>query len=130
MAEAGLLTGVPVLGAFLGTSAGGPLVDWLYAVTGSLRWSRRGVWLVGKTVCGVLFLVAARMENPYVAVTVIGVAAFVSDATVPANWAMVTDVGGRHAGVVYGVQNTAGCIGAGICPLLVPKLVEWSGNSN
>ena len=42
----------------------------------------------------------------------------------------LTDVGRRHAGVVYGVQNTAGCIGAGICPLLVPAVVQWSGSWN
>ena len=128
MSEAGVLTGAPILGGFLGTAVGGPLVDWLFAVTGSLRWSRRGVWLVGKTSCGVLFLVAAQIQDAHGAVAVIACAAFVSDATGPANWAMVTDVGRRHAGVVYGVQNTAGCVGAGICPLLVPAIVEWSGS--
>ena len=40
---------------------------------------------------------------------------------------MVTDVGRRHAGVVFGVQNTAGSIGAVICPLLVPYVVDWRG---
>ena len=127
MGPAGLLAVVPHLGGFLGASIGGPLVDLLYRATGSLRWSRRGVWLFGKSSCGLLFLVAAQMQNAYVAVAVIGVAAFVSDATGPANWAMVSDVGRRHAGVVYGVQNTAGCIGAGICPLLVPAVVSITG---
>lgn len=61
---------------------------------------------------------------------VIGVASFASDRTAPANWAMVTDVGRRHAGVVYGVQNTVVCIGAGICPLLVPAVVQGSGGWN
>jgi len=127
LAEAGLLTVLPHVGGWVGSAIGGRLLDWLLAVTGSLRWSRKGVWLVGKTCCGVLFLVAASVENPYVAVGIIAMAAFCSDSASPASWAMVTDVGGQHAGVVYGVQNTAGCVGAVICPLLVPEVVRMSG---
>jgi nitrate/nitrite transporter NarK len=83
--------------------------------------------LVGKAGCGALFLVAAQLENPYLAVGVIGAAACMSDSANPAAWAMVNDVGRRHSGVVFAVQNVAGCVGAGICPLLVPAVVEWSG---
>ncbi len=127
LAEAGLLTVLPHLGGWVGSAVGGRLLDWILAITGSLRWSRQGVWLVGKTCCGILFLVAARVENPYMAVGIIALAACCSDSASPASWAMVTDVGGRHAGVVYGVQNTAGCVGAVICPLLVPEVVRMSG---
>ncbi|MFP6769468.1 MAG: MFS transporter [Planctomycetaceae bacterium] len=127
LAEAGLLTVLPHLGGWVGSAVGGRLLDWILAITGSLRWSRQGIWLVGKTCCGILFLVAARVENPYMAVGIIALAAFCSDSASPASWAMVTDVGGPHAGVVYGVQNTAGCVGAVICPLLVPEVVRMSG---
>jgi ACS family glucarate transporter-like MFS transporter len=127
LAEAGLLTVLPHVGGWVGSAVGGRLLDWILAITGSLRWSRQGVWLVGKTCCGILFLVAARVENPYMAVGIIALAACCSDSASPASWAMVTDVGGPHAGVVYGVQNTAGCVGAVICPLLVPEVVRMSG---
>ena len=60
-------------------------------------------------------------------VGIIGVAACFSDAGSPTSWAMVTDFGRRHSGVVFGIQNTAGCIGAGLCPLLVPFVVKLWG---
>ncbi len=127
LGEAGLLSVVPHVGGFVGAVVGGRVVDILLSMTGSLRWSRRGVWLAGKAGCGALFLLAARIENPYIAVAVIGVAACASDLAAPASWAIVTDVGHRHTGVVYGLQNTAGCVGALICPLLVPTVVAWRG---
>ncbi len=127
LAEAGLLTVLPHVGGWVGSAIGGQLLDRILAMTGSLRWSRKGIWLVGKTCCGILFLVAARVENPYLAVGIIAVAACCSDSASPASWAMVTDVGREHAGVVFGVQNTAGCVGAVICPLLVPEVVRMSG---
>jgi sugar phosphate permease len=130
LSEAGLLAAVPHMGGGIGTLVGGRVLDWLLEVTGSLRWSRRGVWLAGKASCGILFLLASQMQNPYVAVGIIGLAACLSDLGSPASWSMVTDVGGRHSGVVYGFQNTAASIGGGICPLLVPFVVgRWGWES-
>ena len=92
-----MLSTAPHLGGLLGTATGGPLTDAQLRMTGSLRWSRSAIWLVGKVGCGLLFLIAVGMENPYVAVALIGVAALLADSGGPASWAMVTDVGRQHS---------------------------------
>jgi len=129
LAGAGLLTMVPYLGGWLGAVLGGRIVDLVFASTGSLGWSRRGVWFTGVSLAAMLYWVAAWLENPFVVVGVIGVAATCASAGLPALWAAIGDIGGEHAGVLFAVQNAVGCVGAGICPLLVPQVVErwgWS----
>ena len=50
-----------------------------------------------------------------------------SDLASPASWVAVTDIGKQFSGVVFGIQNSMGAVGAALCPLLVPAVANiWS----
>ena len=127
LSKAGLLAMTPYIGGWLGAVLGGRLVDRVLAQTGSRQWSRRGVWFIGISLAASLYWVAAMLENPYVVVSVIGVAAACASASLPALWAAISDIGGEHSGVLFAVQNSVGCVGAFFCPLIVPEIVERWG---
>ena len=45
-----------------------------------------------------------------------------------AAWSTCLDIGGHHAGVVSAAMNTAGQVGAFLCPLIVAYMVKGLGS--
>jgi nitrate/nitrite transporter NarK len=52
---------------------------------------------------------------------------FMTDLGIPAVWAFMQDVGGRHSAAIFGWANMWGNLGAGLTIVMVPKLLGPEG---
>jgi MFS family permease len=119
-----ILTGLPFLCGAVGSLVGGRLSDRLIRATGSRRWGRSLVGVVGFTGAGLCVLGTGFTTRPWQAVTLLCLAFLINDLAIPAIWAACADVGGRFAGTVSGIMNMAGGIGAIFCPILIPVILK------
>jgi hypothetical protein len=93
--------------------------------TGSRRWARRTMGLLGKGGGAALLLAGVSAQSPVLAVVLISLASFTSDLALASMWAVCTDAGGRFVGTVFGVMNTVAAVGAALSPLLAGYLLNW-----
>jgi MFS transporter, ACS family, glucarate transporter len=114
----GWVAGLPMICGAVGCVLGGILTDWLVRRTGSRRWGRRLMGLLGKGGGAALLLAGACASEPAVALGLISLSAFTSDLALAAHWAVCTDAGGRFVGTVFGLMNTAAAVGAAVSPVL------------
>jgi sugar phosphate permease len=113
-----IITGLPFLTGAAGALIGGSLSDRLIRLTGSRRWGRSLVGLVGFGGAGVCLYTIGLVDQAWMAVSLLCLFTFINDLAVPVIWAAATDIGGRYAGTVSGTMNMAGCIGAALSPIL------------
>ncbi|MDX1946417.1 MAG: MFS transporter [Pirellulaceae bacterium] len=109
----GIFSALPLLGGALAGLIGGALNDWLIAVTGSRRWSRSLVGLVGKGMAAVLLLAALRWyHDPYIFCGFLFGVKLVGDWSLTSSWGVVTDIGGRATATLYSFNNAIATLGA------------------
>jgi MFS family permease len=113
-----ILTGLPFLSGAAGAFLGGAFSERLIRRTGSRRWGRSLVGLVGFGGAGLCLYTIGLAEQAWLAVVLLCLFTFINDLAVPVIWAAATDIGGRYAGTVSGTMNMAGCIGAALSPIL------------
>jgi MFS family permease len=119
-----LVAGLPfVCGAF-GALAGGRWSDVLVRRTGSRRWGRSLVGVVGFTGAGVCVFATGFVADAWQAVALLCLAFLINDLAIPSIWAASADIGGRFAGTVSGVMNTTGAVGAFLSPVLMPFVLS------
>jgi MFS family permease len=118
-----LLTGLPYLCGAFGSLVGGGLSDRLVPILGK-RWGRSLVGVVGFLGAGTCVLATGLVTATWQAVTLLCLAFLVNDLAIPVIWAACADIGGRYAGTLSGVMNTAGGVGAILSPLLIPYVLE------
>jgi MFS family permease len=114
----GWVAGLPMALGAVGGALGGVLTDWLMHRTGSRRWGRRLLGLVGKGGGAVLLVAGTRAEHPAWAVALLALSAFAGNLALAPFWAVCTDAGGRFVATVFGVVNTAAAVGAFLSPVV------------
>jgi MFS family permease len=120
-----VLTGLPFLCGAVGSLAGGRLSDRLVARTGSRRWGRSLVGVVGFTGAGLCVLSTGFATEAWQAVTLLCLAFLINDLAIPVIWAACADVGGRYTGTISGLMNMVGAVGAILSPALIPNAEGW-----
>lgn len=128
--EAGTMASMPHWAVLLGSLYGGALSDRLLGWSGSRRVGRQGVAaasMLGTVLCVGLAYVA---PTAWLAVLALSAGAFSSALAGPCGIALTMDLGGRDAGAIYAIMNTAGSLGAILFPVVVPRVVEVSGSWN
>jgi MFS family permease len=120
----GWVAGLPMICGGVGCLLGGVLTDWLTRRTGSRRWGRRLMGLLGKAGGAAFLLAGACVPDAAVALVLISLSAFTADLALAANWAVCTDAGGRFVGTVFGFMNTAAAVGAAISPVLAGYILD------
>src|SRR5262249_50139881 len=121
----GWVAGLPLILGAAGCTLGGLWTDRLVSRTGSRRWGRRIMGLVGKGGGALLLFAGASMDDPAWAVVLISLSAFTSDLALAAHWAVCTDAGGRFVGTVFGIMNMVAAAGAALSPVLAGYLLAW-----
>jgi MFS family permease len=121
-AQSQFLSGLPLLCGGFACLAGGWLSDYAIRKTGSQRWGRRLVPIVGWTVAGLCAFAVSQLQSPVAVMALIVLAFAFQDLGVPAMWSLPTDIGGRFAGTLGGWMNTAGAIGGMLSPLVAAKM--------
>jgi MFS family permease len=77
------------------------------------------------------YLLAVRTGNPWLAAVGFGMVAFFADFGLPAMWATMQDISGRHQAQLFGWGNMWGNFGAAIQPMLFTLvLAEFDGNGD
>lgn len=120
-----LLTGLPFLCGAIGSLLGGGLSDWLVRRTGSRRWGRSLVGLVGFFGAGVCVFATGFVAEVWQAVALLCLAFLINDLAIPVIWASCADVGGPFAGSVAGLMNMVGAVAAMLSPALIPFVLAW-----
>jgi ACS family glucarate transporter-like MFS transporter len=125
--EMGLFTALPFLMGAAGNLAGGFLGDALVRRVG-LKTGRRLMGCTGLLGEAVL-LTCMTLTRDHAAIVVLSSIGFgVADLMLPTAWAVCLDIGGRRAGVVTGVMNTAGQAGGFVCSVLFGYVVKATNN--
>jgi ACS family glucarate transporter-like MFS transporter/ACS family D-galactonate transporter-like MFS transporter len=124
--EAGKWASLPLVAVVVGNLVGGSLVDALFRRTGSARLSRQAVAVTGVGLCGVLFALTPGINDPAVAIAVLGAAAFFFGVGSPSSYTITIDKGGPYVTAVFSIMNTAGNIGASVSPIVVAQFVAAS----
>jgi MFS family permease len=114
-----------LIGGALGGAFGGMLNDWLIHQTGSRRWSRTSVALVGKVVAAGLLAFAVTLPDGRTAALLLFTCKFFTDWGNATIWGAITDVSGRAAGTIFGIINGAGAA-AGFAAN--PLIGQWKGD--
>jgi MFS family permease len=115
-----IITGLPFLSGAFGALFGGRLSDHLVRTTGSRRWGRSLIGVIGFTAAGSFMVAAGFAPTGWLAVTFFCLATMVNDLAIPVIWAVCSDVGGRFSGTVAGIMNMVGGVGGMLSPALIP----------
>jgi MFS family permease len=121
-AQSEIMSGLPLLVGGLACLGGGRLSDWLIQRTGSKRWGRSLLGIVGFGGAGLCALVVAGLDSAWPAILLMCVAFGFQDVAIPGIWSLPADVGGRYAGTLGGCMNTVGAIGGMLSPLVAARL--------
>jgi sugar phosphate permease len=123
--EARSLSSWPLLGMVIGNIVGGLATDWLLHKTGSARFARRSVAIVGLLACALFVVLAALVEDGYTAVYWLTAAGFFLECTIGASWSVPMDTAGKYSGTVSAMMNMAGqLVGAVLSPYVFGKFAQ------
>jgi ACS family glucarate transporter-like MFS transporter len=122
-----LLASLPLLLGGVGCLVSSRLSRRLSPAMGVAR-ARRLLAIVGFLAAAVALELFTRIEDPTLAMLMLGVAGFFGDFVMPPAWTACMDLGGRYAGTISGGMNMAGSVAGGCSPLVVGYLLEWTGN--
>jgi sugar phosphate permease len=128
-AAANLLAGLPLVMSVTGDLFGGLVTDWVTARFG-LRHGRSTLGVVSYLIAAACLLAVPYCRQPVLAAVFIALAVTATMFSLAGAWATCMDVGREHTGTVGAAMNTAGQIGALLCPIVVAYAVEWFGNWN
>jgi sugar phosphate permease len=106
-----------------GAILGGWLTDWMTRRLGT-RWGRSLPLVLTRFLAVIPYCLIPFVNDPWLAMTLMGLAAFCSDLGLPALWAYNMDVGGRNVGFVLGWGNMWGNFGAALSPVAVNAIVQ------
>jgi ACS family glucarate transporter-like MFS transporter len=127
--EAGLLSGIPLLGGVAGCFLGGIAADLLTRRLG-LRWGRSATGIAAKVLATAGLIGAMSAPSAWAAALWLAFFAFATDLGMGATWAYFQDAGGPFVGTLLGWANMFGNLGAFLSPLLVGGLVgpdhDWT----
>ena len=120
--ERGTMATLPMLLGIGGMLTGGWITDRLSGVLG-LRWGRCLPTALSRFVGMAAFVSCAYLPSAWSVTAALCVMAIATDLGVPAIWAFMQDIGGRHVGSVLGWSNMWGNFGAAVSPLVLNAIV-------
>jgi MFS transporter, ACS family, glucarate transporter len=119
-----IVTGLPFLFGAAGCLLGGRLSDRLVVWTGSPRWGRSLLGIVGFSLAGLCIVGMGFAATAGQAIVLLCLANLVNDMAIPVVWAVCADIGGRYVGSVAGLMNMIGAVGGMLSPLLIPVVLK------
>ena len=119
--------GLPFFVAIFGDLCGGFITDAASRRFG-LRFGRTGVGAITCVIAAGTLLAVPFCVNPHAAAILIALAVAATMTSLAATWATCIEVGGSQPAVVGATMNSAGQVGAMLCPLIVGYSLEWFQN--
>jgi ACS family glucarate transporter-like MFS transporter len=124
-----LLAGLPLLMGGVGCLISAALIPRIATSIGSVAGARRIIAIIGFLGASTSILIFTRIQDPTLAMVVLGFAGLFNDFVMPAAWAGCMDVGGRYAGTLAGSMNMMGSIAGALSPLVVGYLLAWTNQN-
>jgi ACS family glucarate transporter-like MFS transporter len=121
--ERGWMASLPLLLGMAGMLAGGWVTDGLTRRVG-LRWGRALPMGLTRFAGAAAFAACLLLHSPWSVTAALCAVAITTDLGVPAVWAFMQDVGGRHVGSVLGWGNMWGNVGAAVSPVLLNLAID------
>ena len=106
---------------------GGLTCDWLVSRVG-VKWSRRGVGIGGQLLAAVSIASSIFAANHYAVIACLSLAYAGIAFQQPAVFSACLDIGGARGGVVTGLMNTAGQVGAALSSVVFGYIVKATGS--
>jgi hypothetical protein len=94
--------------------------------TGSLVRARRILGFTGFALAGLVFFLPARVQNPMMVMSAMGLASLFGDLSMPCSWGACMSVGGKFAGTFSGSMNMMGNLGGALSPLAFNWIAKHS----
>jgi ACS family glucarate transporter-like MFS transporter len=124
-----LLAGLPLFMGGIGCLVSGFIAKHLAVWVGSVIRARRILAITGFIGASGAIVIFTRLQDPTLAMLMLGVSSFCNDLVMPPAWAASMDLGGRYAGTLSGSMNMVGNLIGGSSPLIVGYLLDWTGNN-
>jgi MFS transporter, ACS family, glucarate transporter len=115
-------SGLPL---FLGAGTclvGGFLSDYAIRKTGSRRWGRSLIPVVGLSLSALCVFAVPAIDSASGVITLLALGFMFQDLGAASMWSVPADIGGRFTGTVGGWMNSAGCIAGMLSPLIAAKV--------
>ena len=119
----GMLAGLPLMLSAAADLVGGLSTDRAVRAFGP-RVGRCGIGAVSLLVAGIALVAGAAVHDPLLSALLIAVAGAADSFLLGAAWGTCLDIAGPHAGLVTGVMNTAGQLGAFLSPIVLGYLLK------
>jgi sugar phosphate permease len=122
---AGKMASVVLAGAAVGCLSSGFINDYLARITGYHPVRFRLYGFAGTAAAAVALVISIQCEDPW-ATSLWASLAFMCALTQQATfWAVTTEIGGAHLGVVFGLMNSMGVPGATASSVFLGSFVDW-----
>jgi ACS family glucarate transporter-like MFS transporter len=118
----------PLFFGGLGSLFCGFASSWIDQWTGSVTKTRRIMAYLGFWGAAVFLLIHAQIENPLIAMIIMGMASFANDLAMPGSWGACMDVGGKYAGSLSGSMNMMGNFAGGVAPVILGFVLQQTNN--
>jgi ACS family glucarate transporter-like MFS transporter len=123
--EAGKLASLVLAGSAVGCLASGFANDYLARATGNHPARFRFYGFAGTLAAAVALVVSIRCETPLAASLWASLAFMCAISQQATFWAVTTEIGGEHLGVVFGLMNSMGVPGAFVSSMFLGRFVDW-----
>jgi MFS family permease len=121
--QLGFLAGLPLILSAAADLVGGVTTDRAVRAFG-VRLGRCGIGVVSLLIAGSAMIAGAVVENPLLSAILIALAGAADSFLLGAAWGVCLDIAGHHAGLVTATMNTAGQVGAFLCPIVLAYLLK------
>lgn len=128
-AAAAKLAILPLLFGGFGSLTCGLLASQIAGWMGSVTRGRRVVATGGMLAAAVLLFFVTRIEDPLMAMLVMGTASFANDLVMPPAWNSCMDIGGKYAGTVAGSMNMMGNLAGYVAPVVGGMILDRTHNN-
>ncbi len=123
LGQSAVLAGLPLFFGGIGSIVGGVVARRLAEKWLDVRRARRVTSSVGLFSAAVMLGLAAKIDNPVLAMLAMGMASFSNDLAMAPGWGAVMDVGGRLSGSLSGSFNMMGNFGGALGPWVVSRIL-------
>lgn len=124
-----ILSSLPLALGIGSCAVGGFCSDWLIRRTGSRRWGRRAVSLIGLGVAAVMMLSIPSIQGVWPLGIALSLAFACTDLNIGPAWAACADIGERYTGTISGSMNMVGAIAGAAGASLAGRLFH-TGQDN
>ena len=123
--EAGQMSSLVLLGAAIGCLGSGFVNDYLARVTRFHPARFRIYGFAGTATAAVALVISTQSENAWASSAWAAISFMAAISQQTTFWAVTTEIGGSHLGVVFGLMNSMGVPGAAVSSVFLGQFVDW-----